>query len=253
MRLPAITSAVLTGAVVLVAGCGGDDDAPAENPKPNTSAAATTRTSPSGQTTKLEVGVDPARPSPAGKPRGVALGTTLRVDTTTSRALPSPLTRYTLRTDDDFQLHAEKFPTCAKTDLEAGGPERCKPAKIGEGKAEVQARQRGPSQAKIQVFNAGSSSYLFHVQTPGLEPQVLPGKVKDDANGLQIEVSFSGGENEPITQLSLDTKNLKANDGTPLLGAPRKCDGFWSFEAETRYASGEKLRSRATVRCTPSS
>ena len=244
-------SVLLVGAVILLTGCG-EDEQPARQKEPSTSPSAASRTvtSPTGQTAKLDIEVEPASPSSADNPKGVALSTTLKLGTTTG-ASPSELTSYTVRSTDNFELHGKSFPTCRQADLKAGRLERCERAKIGSGSADVQAPKRDPVKSTISIFNAGKRTYLFYFEAPGLDPQVMPGKVEDDERALAIEVPFAGGENNPVTRISLRSVNLTAEDGTPFLEAPAKCDGSWGFEAVTGFASGEKLRSRDTVRCSP--
>jgi hypothetical protein len=256
----------VVGALAL-GGCGGDDE-PEEAREPATEPSEPakgerTATSPTGQTSGLEVSVDPAKAGTEARPQGVTLEFNLRFGTTTE-ASPSPPSSLLVRATRGFTINGKAFPRCRRADLEANGPERCARAKVANGSAEVIAEKGKRVQSKLSVFNGvpergQTPSYLFYVETPGFDPIVKVGQVKKlprGPYGVEFEVPPAGGA-RPVTRMTyktLDLTTTRTADGkqveTHFLEAPTSCSGLWKFDQRITFESGETVTTRVSVPCT---
>jgi hypothetical protein len=254
-------------AALALGGCGGEDE-PEEGSEPTTkpSKPATgegTATSPSGQTSRLAVVVEPARAGTEAQPRGVTLEVTFRFGTT-SGASPSPPTAVVVRLNRGFTANGKAFPVCRTADLEAGGPERCRKAKLATGSSEVIGDNGDRVNVKLTGFHAGTrrgrTEYQFFGEAPGLDPIIAVAGVERLPSGpygvsLEIPPPVAGGSH-PVTRVTYKTLDLTTTRTvggeqveTHFLEAPTSCEGSWRFEARVTFKSGETLTSRVSVPC----
>ncbi|MGP4019926.1 hypothetical protein [Saccharopolyspora sp. 5N708] len=84
-----------------------------------------------------------------GSPLGIEIGFD-RTSRTESGAKPAPANRFVFLFDKSIRFNPEKFPTCARADFEAGGPDACPPgSKVGSGQAVIYP----DTSAEVAVFN----------------------------------------------------------------------------------------------------
>jgi hypothetical protein len=252
-------------AALALGGCGGDDE-PEEAREPDTEPSdpakgGETATSPSGQTSRMDVVVEPARAGTEAQPRGVTLEVTFRFGTTTG-ALPSPPTEVLFRANRGFTANGKVFPRCRRGDLEADGPERCRKARFATGFAEIIGENGNLVESKLSALNGGAQrgrpTWLFYGETPSLDPILAVAGVKrlpSGPYGLLLEIPPVGGT-RPVRRVTYKTQDLTTTRTvggeqveTHFLEAPTSCEGSWRFEGRVTFKSAETLTSRVSVPC----
>jgi hypothetical protein len=220
-----------------------------------TTALVATMPAPAGQpatngtdTLQLEAGVRPAVTGSRAKPRPVALDVVLRYGSV-SGGPATPIRTGMVRLPAGMKVNLEPKPSCRYSTLALHGLKGCsKRSQVGSGTAILDGRPAGlgyPLHAKVRVFSALVDAF----QLPGFRPRSrliayafapgadvflpLGGHGLDFAQGA---VSAPRGVGMPELRITLRSMRWsKAQGGKPLVQAPTRCAGTWSFAADFTF------------------
>jgi hypothetical protein len=235
--------------VLALSGCGSKE---ASKPVSGQPRAPKAKSTPSGQTVRLAVGVSPSK---AGGPTKVRYHAVIG---TRSGVKPTAVNQITFRAQQGFKLNAGEFPSCKVGDLKAGRVKSCSKAKIGEGAAQVIPPKGGVLNSRITTFNGGAHgsdvTFLYYVQTPGYKPLAAAATVAKQAGGQWgYSITYPPITTAlPLSKLDLTTldKTVKSGGRTlHLIEAPASCKRSWRFDSTATFRSGEKLTIPAAAAC----
>lgn len=221
-----------------------------------TTALVATMPAPAGQpvtngtdTLQLEAGVRPAVTGSRAKPRPVALDLVLRY-VSVSGGPTTPVRVGMFRLPAGMKVNLEPKPSCRYSALALHGLKGCsKRSQVGSGTAILDGRPAGlgyPLHAKVRIFSAMIDSF----QLPGFRPRsrllayaIAPGADVFLPLGGGHGLGFAmGATSAPpgvgTAELRITLRSMrwsKAQGGKPLVQAPTRCAGTWSFAADFTF------------------
>jgi len=196
----------------------------------------------------------PFSPSKANKSAGVSVG---YVITDPAQPQPPVNNRVQISFAKGGKWNGAKFPKCTASKLLSSGPKGCpSKSKLGTGTGVGYAKPvvTDPVQAKLTIFNAGSSILVYVF--PDLGPTFV------------VTCKISGGYNldcaiPPIKTLpsapdaattTVKTKTTpksitKAGKKIGMIITPKKCKGSWKSTAKFSFTTGETVSAPFSQKC----
>jgi hypothetical protein len=193
-------------------------------------------------------------PSKAGKSAGVSV----TYDITDPAAEQPPVNnRVQINFPKGGKWNGPKFPKCSANILASKGPSGCPSgSKLGTGSGVGMAKPvvTDPVQAKLTIFNGGSSILVYVF--PDLGPtftvtcKIVAGYSLDCAIP-PIKTLPSAPDAATVTVRTKTTKKStgKGKRKKGIVVAPKKCNGSWKSTATFTFTTGEKVTAPFSQKC----
>jgi len=196
----------------------------------------------------------PFAPNKANKSAGVSANYVI-----TDPALPQPPVnnRVQISFPKGGKWNGAKFPKCSASKLLARGPKGCpSKSKLGTGTGVGQAKPvvTDPVQAKLTIFNGGSSILVYVF--PDLGPTfVVTCKISSGYN-LDCVIppikTLPSAPDAATTTVKTKTTPKSVKKGGKKIGmviTPKKCKGSWKSTAKFSFTTGETVSAPFSQKC----
>ncbi len=217
----------------------------------------------------LDVGLQPARASKPGRPRGISVQYVEKLTTAGGQRPEQDVKRIKIALPPGFRVNVAAFRRCrVSTYVLEDSPDAC-PAKseVGSGWGTADARPAIPDliRARIRAF-AGIADLDAKGNPQRGRPALLVlaesriGAVTARSlyalkiSGRRLVLDFppgAGGAGSPyiISEMGLKLRNVRGRDGLPLVQTPTSCPGRWRFTQTTTLFGGDSVTARDDVPC----